>query len=213
MGAQSNLGLYAIIYIFTKELLFLRLSCTLSDNVSIASYCKGSRAVSRGDSLDNNSIVVTGLQETFHPCCDEGSVGCKVFKRGVNSPITSAKTLCRQQSVAMSSGSTGKTLSCADCCNSTVISIYDNLLSLGSHQVGQSKLKNVDLASFSHQKLNYLPTRYKGDVVYELPLFPMSKAVELQCWRAWIGGEMDMLGLRRLLRILLIRMGSSRLGT
>ena len=61
------------------------------------------------------------------------SIDCKVFKHGVSSPITNAETLCRQQFVAMSSGSARRTLSFVDCCNSTVISIYDNLLSLRSH--------------------------------------------------------------------------------
>ena len=141
------------------------------------------------------------------------SIDCKVFKRGVSNPRSNSKTLCEQQSLAISCGSTGKASNSAGCCNSIVISIYDSLLSLGSHRAGRSKLKNVDLSSFSDQKLNYLPMRYNRNIVFELPPFPMSKVVELQYWRAWIGGERDMLRQRRLLQILLIRMGSFRLGT
>ena len=50
-----------------------------------------------------------------------------------------------------------------------MISIYDSLLSLRSHQSGRSELKSVDLATFPHQKLNYLPTKYNGNIVFELP--------------------------------------------
>ena len=97
------------------------------------------------------------------------SIGCKVFMRGVSSPSSSSKTLDGQRSLAMSSGITGKALHSAGCSNSCVLSIYDSLFNLGSHRAGQNKLKNVDLASFSHQKVNYLLTRYNGDIVFELP--------------------------------------------
>ena len=68
-----------------------------------------------------------------------------------------------------------KGLHSAGCSNSPVPSIYDSLLNLGSHRAGRSELKNVDLASFSHQKVNYLPTRYNGDIVFELPPLPNVK--------------------------------------
>ena len=88
------------------------------------------------------------------------SIGCKVFMRGVRSPRSSSETLGGQRSLAMSSGIAGKSLHFAGCSNSSVPSIYDSLLNLGSHRVGRSELKNVDLASFSHLKINYLLTRY-----------------------------------------------------
>ena len=103
------------------------------------------------------------------------SIGCKVFMRGVSSPRSSSETLCGQQSLAMSNGIAGKALHSAGCSNSLVLSIYDNLLNLGSHRACQCELKNVDLASFSHQKVNYLPTRYNGDIVFELPPLPNVK--------------------------------------
>ena len=75
----------------------------------------------------------------------------------------------------MSSRIARKGLNSAGCSNSSVLSIYDNLLNLGSHQGCRSELKNVDLASFSHQKVNYFLTRYNGDIVFELPFFPNVK--------------------------------------
>ena len=96
------------------------------------------------------------------------SIGCKVFMHGVSSPRSSSETLGGQRSLAMSSRITGKDLHSAGCLNSSMLSIYDSLLNLGSHRAGRSGLKNVDLASFSHQKVNYLPTRYNGDIVFKL---------------------------------------------
>ena len=75
----------------------------------------------------------------------------------------------------MSSGIVGKDLHSTGCSNSSVLSIYDSLLNLGSHRAGRSELKNVDLASFSYQKVNYLSMRYNGDIVFELPLLPNVK--------------------------------------
>ena len=103
------------------------------------------------------------------------SIGCKVFMLGVSSPRSSSETLGRQRSLAVSSVIAGKGLHSAGCSNSSVPSIYDSLLNLGSHQVGRSELKNVDLASFSHQKVNYLPTRYNTDIVFELLPLPNVK--------------------------------------
>ena len=103
------------------------------------------------------------------------SIGCKVFMRGVSSPRSNSETLGGQRSLAMSSGIARKALHYAGCLNSSMLSIYDSLLNLGSHRAGRSELKNVDLASFSHQKVNYLPTRYNGDIVFELPPLPNVK--------------------------------------
>ena len=75
----------------------------------------------------------------------------------------------------MSSGIAGRGIHSAGCSNSSVLSIYDSLLNLGSQRAGRSELKNVDLASFFHQKVNYLLTRYNEDIVFELPLLPNVK--------------------------------------
>ena len=64
------------------------------------------------------------------------SIGCKVFMRGVSSPRSSSETLGRQRSLAVSSVIAGKGLHYADCSNSSVPSIYDSLLNLGSHRAG-----------------------------------------------------------------------------
>ena len=78
-----------------------------------------------------------------------------------------------------------------------MISIYDSLLSLRSHRSRRSELKSVDLATFPHQKLNYLPTKYNENIVFELPPLSTVKGGGAACWRAWIGGEMDMFGQRQ----------------
>ena len=68
-----------------------------------------------------------------------------------------------------SSGSDGQTRPLGDSSSYPMISIYDSLLSLRSHRSGRSEFKSVDLATFPHQKLNYLPTKYNGNIVFELP--------------------------------------------
>ena len=36
--------------------------------------------------------------------------------------------------------------------------------------MGWSELKNVDLVGFLHQRLNYLPTKFNRNIIYELVL-------------------------------------------
>ena len=87
----------------------------------------------------------------------------------MSNPVSSGETRSRILSLAHSSGSDGQTCLLGDSSSYPVISIYDSLLSLRSHRSGQSELKSVDLATFPHQKLNYLPTKYNGNIVFELP--------------------------------------------
>ena len=103
------------------------------------------------------------------------SLGYKPFMRGVRSPRSSSETLGGHRSLAVSRMIAGKGFHSGGCSDSSVPSIYDSLLNLGSHRAGRSELKNVDLASFSHQMVNYLPTRYNGDIVFELPPLPNVK--------------------------------------
>ena len=59
--------------------------------------------------------------------------------------------------------------------SSSQLSIYKCILSLRSHRGGRSDLKNVDLATFPHQKVNYLPSKFNGNAVFELPPLPCIK--------------------------------------
>ena len=61
------------------------------------------------------------------------SIGCKLFMRGVSSPRRCSETLGGQRSLAVTSMIAGKGLHSAGCSNSSVPSIYDSLLNLGSH--------------------------------------------------------------------------------
>ena len=83
--------------------------------------------------------------------------------------VSSSETQTRILSSAQSSGSDGQTRPLGDSSSYPVISIYDSLLSLWSHRSRRSELKSVDLATFPHQKLNYLPTKYNGNIVFEFP--------------------------------------------
>ena len=103
------------------------------------------------------------------------SVGCDVYGNHLSNPVSSGETRSRVLSSAQSSGSDGKNRPLGDSNSYPVISIYDSLLSLWSHQSGWSELKNVDLATFPHQKLNYLPTKYNGNIVFELPTLSIVK--------------------------------------
>ena len=97
------------------------------------------------------------------------SVGCNVFGNYLNNPVSSSETQTQILPSAQSPRSDGQTHPFGDNSSYPVISIYDSLLSLRSHRSGRNKLKNVDLATFPHQKLNYLPTKYNGNIVFELP--------------------------------------------
>ena len=48
-------------------------------------------------------------------------------------------------------------------------------MSLRSYRLGRSELKSVDLSTFPHEKLNYLPTKYNEDIIFELPPLPTVK--------------------------------------
>ena len=48
------------------------------------------------------------------------------------------------------------------------VSIYECILSLWIHRGGKSELRNVDLAMFPHEKVNYLPTQFNRKIVFEL---------------------------------------------
>ena len=88
---------------------------------------------------------------------------------GLGTPVSSVGTLVIVQPRHFSYESVIKSEGVGEGSNSTVISIYDNLLSLRGHRLGRSKLKSVDLSTFQHEKLNYLPTKYNGDIIFELP--------------------------------------------
>ena len=97
------------------------------------------------------------------------SVGCDAYGNYLSNPVSSSETRTRILSSHQSSGSDGQTCPLGDSSSCPVISIYDSLLSLRSHRSGRSELKSVDLATFPHQKLNYLPAKYNGNIVFELP--------------------------------------------
>ena len=97
------------------------------------------------------------------------SVSCDIFENGLSTPISSAETPGTMQRQALSFGIGIKTRGAGENSNSTVISIYKSLLSLRSHRPGRSELKSVDLSTFPHEKLNYLSTKYNGNIVFELP--------------------------------------------
>ena len=100
--------------------------------------------------------------------------------------MSSNETGTQILSLAQSSGSDGQTRPFRDSSRYLVISIYNSLLSLRSHRSGRNELKNVDLAAFPHQKLNYLPTKYNGNIVFELPALSIVKS---ECWSCNVGGH------------------------
>ena len=97
------------------------------------------------------------------------SVGCDVYGNYLSNLVSSSETQTRILSSAQSFGSDGQTRPLGDSISYPMISIYDSLLSLRSHRSGRSELKSVDSATFPHQKLNYLPTKYNRNIVFELP--------------------------------------------
>jgi hypothetical protein len=50
-----------------------------------------------------------------------------------------------------------------------VCSFYDTLVSIGNQPNARCLLKTIDLASFPHIKVKYLPRQYHGDSIYKLP--------------------------------------------
>ena len=103
------------------------------------------------------------------------SVDCAVGGNGLGTPVSSVGTPVVVQPRHLSYESGIKYEGVGEGSDSTVISIYDSLLSLQSHRPGRSELKTVDLSTFPHEKLNYLPTKYNGDIIFELPPLPTMK--------------------------------------
>ena len=97
------------------------------------------------------------------------SVGCDAYGNYLINPVSSSETRTRILSSGQSFGTDGQTRPLGDSSSCPVISIYDSLFSLRSHRSGRSELKSFDFATFPHQKLNYLPTKYNENIVFELP--------------------------------------------
>jgi hypothetical protein len=57
----------------------------------------------------------------------------------------------------------------------SICNVYNTLVSIGNQPNARCLLKIVDLASFSHIKVKYLPCQYNGDSIYELPPIIASK--------------------------------------
>ena len=102
-------------------------------------------------------------------------VDCTVGGNGLGTLVSSVGTPVVVQPQHFSYESGIKYEGVGEGSDSTVISIYDSLLSLRSHRPGRSELKTVDLSKFPHEKLNYLPTKYNGDIIFELPPLPTVK--------------------------------------
>jgi hypothetical protein len=51
----------------------------------------------------------------------------------------------------------------------SICSIYDSIVALGSQPKAKSGLKNANLASFPHHKVKFLPRQYNGNAIFELP--------------------------------------------
>ena len=100
------------------------------------------------------------------------SIDCAVVGNGLGTLVSSVGTLVIVQPRAFSSKSGIKSEGAGESSNSTVINIYKSLLSLQSHRSRWSELKSVDLSTFPYEKLNYLPTKYNGNIIFELPPLP-----------------------------------------
>ena len=103
------------------------------------------------------------------------SVDCAAGGNGLGTPVSSVGTPIVVQPRHFSNESGIKYEGVGEGSDSNVISIYDSLLSLRSHRPGCSELKIVDLSTFLHEKLNYLPIKYNGDIIFELPPSPTVK--------------------------------------
>ena len=103
------------------------------------------------------------------------SVDYAVGGNGLGTPVSSAGTPVIVQPRHFSYEREIKSEGVREGNDSTIISIYDSLLSLRGHQPGRSELKSIDLSTFPHEKLNYLLTKYNGDIIFELPPLPTMK--------------------------------------
>ena len=83
---------------------------------------------------------------------------------GLSTPISSVGTPISLQSQTRFTGSGYKDQGVGETRNSAVVRIFDSLLTLRSHRASWSELKNVDFSTFPRQKLNYLPTKFNGNI-------------------------------------------------
>jgi hypothetical protein len=58
---------------------------------------------------------------------------------------------------------------------SSGLSIYDHIIALGNQPTLKSVLKSANLAAFLHHRVKYLPRRYDGNAIFELPALPLPK--------------------------------------
>ena len=100
--------------------------------------------------------------------------GC--CQRGIQDIGTLISSLRKEKLLASTpSSSANEVMSVLAFDSSSQLSIYECILSLRSHRGGRSDLKNVNLASFPHQKVNYLPSKFNGNSVFEYPPLPCIK--------------------------------------
>jgi hypothetical protein len=48
-------------------------------------------------------------------------------------------------------------------------SVYEYVVALGNQPHSRSLLKSLDLGSFPHHRIKFLPSQYNGDAIYKLP--------------------------------------------
>ena len=58
----------------------------------------------------------------------------------------------------------------------------DLLLLMGSSKSGRSILKTIDLFSFKHKVVKFLPVEYNGNCIFELPPSQLLKKGVLVAW-------------------------------
>ena len=98
------------------------------------------------------------------------------FQRGIQDIGTPMSSLRKGKVPASTpSPSANEVLSIPAFDSSSQLSIYECILSLRSHIGGRSDLKNIDLATFPHQKVNYLLSKFNGNAVFELLPLPCIK--------------------------------------
>ena len=131
--------------------------------------------------LSNSSLVPTHASETpsrttilkSPRMSSPVSNGCQQGIQDIITPISSLRKGKLPASTPSSSANEVVNVPAFD--NSSQLSIYECIPSLRSHRGGRSDLKNVDLATFPYQKLNYLPSNFNGNAVFQLPPLPCIK--------------------------------------
>ena len=163
-------------------------SDTETRTIILSSHLKSTTKVTRSEDhsvlpsrLSNSSSVPTHASETpsrttilkSPRTSSPVSGGCQ---RGIQDIGTPVSSLRKGKFLASTpSSSVNKVMSVPAFDSSSQLSIYECILSLRSHRGGRNDLKNVDLASFPHQKVNYLPSKFNGNTVFELPPLPCIK--------------------------------------